>query len=374
MDRPHPRPSTVAVVGADGFVGRNLRLRLAEDPRFDPHPITRASTADDWRAAIDAADAVINLAGVNRPPAGTDFSGNHEVVDRLTAAIDASGRAVPVLHLSSAKAGDGTPYGDSKSRAEDHLLSWSARTDVPVAIHRAVNVFGKWCRPDYNSAVATFCHNVARGLPIRVDDPATPLSLIHVDDLIDAMLVALAGPFPAGFMKTGTIYVTTVGAVADAIQGFRADRADNMIADVGTGLTRALYATYVSYLPPAEFSYPIESHRDPRGSFSEMLKTRGAGQFSFFTAHPGVTRGGHYHHAKTEKFLIVPGAALFRFRHILTGERYEIRTGGDEPTVVETVPGWTHDVTNVGDDVLIAMLWANELFDRARPDTIAEKV
>lgn len=368
------RPLAVAVIGADGFVGKTLRLRLAEDARFVPHPITRASSEDEWRAAIGGADAVVNLAGVNRPATDAGFTGNHEVVDRITTLVEASGRMIPVLHLSSIRAGDASPYGRSKQLAEERLLAWSGKTEAPVAIHRAVNIFGKWCKPNYNSAVATFCHNVARDLPIRVDDPATPLSLIHVDDLIDAVLATLASPFGTRFIEAGPVYATTVGAVAGAIRGFRADRADNMIADVGTGLMRALYATYVSYLPPADFSYPIESHSDPRGSFSEMLKTRGAGQFSFFTAHPGVTRGGHYHHAKTEKFLIVHGTALFRFRHMLTGETHEIRTSGDAPTVVETVPGWTHDVTNVGEDMLIAMLWANELFDRARPDTIAEKV
>ena len=368
------RPARIAVVGANGFVGRNLCLRLSEDARFVPVALTRDDADALWADVIGGADAIVNLAGVNRPPPGTGYEGNHQVVDRLTMLVDASRRETPILHLSSAKAGDGTPYGDSKKLAEDRLLAWSAATGVPVAIHRAVNVFGKWCRPDYNSAVATFCHNVARDLPIRVDDPSTALALIHIDDLIDTLIARLAGPVEPGFFDAGPVYATTVGAVADAVRGFRADRADNMIAHVGVGLPRALYATYVSYLPPADFSYAIESHRDPRGSFSEMLKTRDSGQFSFFTAHPGVTRGGHYHHAKTEKFLIVHGDALFRFRHMLTGETHEVRTTGETPTVVETVPGWTHDVTNVGQDMLIAMLWANELFDRARPDTIAEKV
>jgi UDP-2-acetamido-2,6-beta-L-arabino-hexul-4-ose reductase len=170
------------------------------------------------------------------------------------------------------------------------------------------------------------------------------------------------------------IYETTVGNVADTISGFRADRADSLIDEVGTGLTRALYATYVAALPPTEFSYSIVSHRDPRGAFSEMLKTRTSGQFSYFTALPGVTRGGHYHHTKTEKFLIVHGKARFGFRHMVTGETYEILTNGEEPTVVETVPGWTHDVTNIGETVMVSLLWANEIFDRDRPDTIAEKV
>jgi UDP-2-acetamido-2,6-beta-L-arabino-hexul-4-ose reductase len=276
---------------------------------------------------------------------------------------------------SSTRAADDSPYGASKRAAEDELLACADQTGSPVAIFRLPNIFGKWCRPNYNSAVATFCHNIARGLPISIHDPAAPLSLVYVDDVVDAFIRLIdADAFATGFCDIAPVYQTSVGAVADTIRGFREDRDDNLIANVGTGLTRALYATYVSYLPPQEFSYKITSHRDPRGAFSEMLKTREAGQFSYFTAHPGVTRGGHYHHTKTEKFLIVHGEALFRFRHMLTGETHEVRTSGEEPMVVETVPGWTHDVSNVGEGVMVSLLWANELFDRERPDTIAEPV
>jgi len=241
-------------------------------------------------------------------------------------------------------------------------------------VFRLPNVFGKWSRPNYNAAVATFCYNVPRDLPIAIHDPASPLSLIYVDDVVQAFLNALDGATTPGFVDAGPVYATTVGAVADIIRGFRSDRDANFIDSVGDGLKRALYATYVAALPPAEFAYPIVSHRDPRGAFSEMLKTRTSGQFSYFTAHPGVTRGGHYHHTKTEKFLIVHGDALFRFRNIITDERHEIRTFGAEPMVVETVPGWSHDVTNVGGDVMVSLLWANEVFDRARPDTVAAPV
>lgn len=367
-------PKRIAVIGGDGFIGRNFGLRLREDPRFDPVSVTRATSEEDWRRAVGDADAIVNLAGVNRPADAAGFSGNYEVVGRLTELVEGTGRPVPIVHLSSAKASDPGPYGQSKKRGEELMLALSERTGAPVAIYRAVNVFGKWCRPDYNSAVATFCYNVARDLPIRIDDPTVPVRLIYIDDLIDDMLQALDEGFQTGFREAGPIYEATVGELADAIRGFRTDRIDNMIANVGRGLMRALYSTYVSYLPLEEFAYPIAAHRDPRGSFSEMLKTCDAGQFSFFTAHPGVTRGGHYHHTKTEKFLIVHGRALFRFRHMLTGETHEVHTSGEAPVVVETVPGWTHDVTNVGDDIMVAMLWANELFDRERPDTIVEKV
>ena len=364
----------IVITGADGFIGRNAAVRLGEvgDTVI---PITRASTPDDWRRAVGEADAVVHLAGANRPDDPAEFMEvNAGAAELLAEAVAASARAIPVVYASSAKAVEDSDYGRSKRAGEEHLLGLAERSGSPVYIFRLPNVFGKWARPNYNSAVATFCHNIARGLPITINDPSSPLSLVYVDDVVDAFLQSLAGAVEPGYVQAGPVYRTTVGEVAEAIRGFRADRRDNLIAEVGTGLTRALYSTYVAALPATEFSYPIASHRDPRGAFSEMLKTRTSGQFSYFTAHPGVTRGGHYHHSKTEKFLIVEGEALFRFRHIVTGETHEIRTSGAEPVVVETVPGWTHDVTNVGDGVMISMLWANEIFDRARPDTIAMKV
>lgn len=364
----------IAITGADGFIGLNLAVRLGE-LGYEVLPITRASTPQNWHQCVSEADAVIHLAGANRPTDPAEFmqvnSGSAEL---LAAAVIASGRALPVIYTSSVKACDDTNYGRSKRAGEMHLLRLAEETGSPVYVFRLTNVFGKWARPNYNSAVATFCHNIPRDLPIAVHDPAAPLSLIYVDDVVHAFLDVLDGKVEPGFVQAGPVYDTTVGAVADTIRGFRVDRGDNLIDAVGAGLTRALYATYVAALPPAEFAYPIASHRDPRGAFSEMLKTRTSGQFSYFTAHPGVTRGGHYHHTKTEKFLIVHGEALFRFRHIVTDEVHEIRTSGAEPMVVETVPGWSHDVTNVGDDVMISLLWANEIFDRARPDTIAAKV
>jgi len=364
----------IAITGADGFVGRNLSVRLGE-LGDEVLALTRASTFDDWHRMVAQADAVVHLAGANRPIDPAEFMDvNAGTANLLADAVAASGRPVPVIYASSAKAADDTEYGRSKRAGEDRLFRLSRETGSPIHVFRLPNVFGKWGRPNYNSAVATFCHNIPRSLPIRVDDPASPLSLIYVDDVVSAFLKVLDGGTEPGFAEAGPVYETSVGEVADTIRRFRADRDDNLIEAVGTGLRRALYATYVASLPPSEFAYPITSHRDPRGAFSEMLKTRESGQFSYFTAHPGVTRGGHYHHTKTEKFLIVHGEALFRFRHVVTGERHEIHTSGVEPVVVETVPGWAHDVTNVGNEVMVSLLWANELFDRERPDTVAAPV
>lgn len=364
----------VAVTGATGFIGRNLMLRLREKD-YATIGLGRDATHDAWREAVGRADAIVHLAGANRPEDPADFSRvNAGTARNLAELLAAGGRPVPVLYASSSRASGDDPYGASKRAGEDALLSLQDSTNAPVYVYRLPNVFGKWAKPNYNSAVATFCHNVARGLPIDIHDPSASLNLVYIDDVVAAFLEAIEGRAQPGFVTVQPIYETTVGEVANIVQGFRADRQDNLIGEVGRGLERALYATYVSALPPEEFSYPIESHRDPRGAFSEMLKTRTSGQFSYFTAHPGVTRGGHYHHTKTEKFLVVQGQARFCFRNMVSGETHQILTSGESPTVVETVPGWTHDITNIGGDVLIAMLWANEIFDRARPDTIAEKV
>lgn len=364
----------IAITGADGFVGRNLALRLHE-LGYETIGLTRQSTDDDWTQAAREADAVFHLAGANRPADPADFDRvNAGTATQLVKALDGAARAVPIVYASSTRAAGDDVYGRSKRAGEDALIAYGERSGAAVHVFRLPNVFGKWARPNYNSAVATFCHNVARDLPITVHDPAAPLTLVYIDDVVAAFVGVLENETPGGFASVDPVYSTTVGDVADTIRGFRNDRADNLIDTVGTGLTRALYATYVAALPPEKFGYPIASHRDPRGAFSEMLKTRTSGQFSYFSALPGVTRGGHYHHTKTEKFLIVHGQARFRFRHVLTNEQHEILTSGDEPVVVETVPGWAHDVTNVGDDVLVSLLWANEIFDRDRPDTIAAKV
>ena len=366
----------VALTGAFGFIGQNLRLRLSEHGRIDVVPITRDTSTADRETALTTADVVVHLAGVNRPADPADFAtGNTDVTTRLCETLRASGRATPVIYASSIQAELDNPYGRSKRAAEGALLSYAADSGAGVAILRLANVFGKWCRPNYNSGVATFCHNIARDLPIVVSNPDAALRLVHIDAVTDAIvsLVSL-GVAVRGIVDIAPMYDTTVGAVADMIRGFAESRRSGVIDRVGSGFVRALYATYVSYLPPDAFAYALTTHEDPRGVFAEMLRTPDAGQVSFFTAHPGITRGGHYHHSKTEKFLVVRGIARFGFRHVVTGERRDITVRGEEARVVETVPGWIHDITNVGDDEMYVLLWANEVFDPHAPDTFAARV
>jgi UDP-2-acetamido-2,6-beta-L-arabino-hexul-4-ose reductase len=363
------------VTGADGFIARNLRTRLRELGHTQVDCASRATSAAELAEMAARADFVFHLAGVNRPPNEEDFAtGNAEFTERLCSALQTGGRAVPVAFASSIQAERDNAYGRSKLAAEAALTRYGAQTGAPVWVFRLANVFGKWSRPNYNSAVATFCHQVTRGLPLTINDPASPLKLVFIDDVVEAFVGLLTAPQPSGFAQATPVYETTVGEVAGLLQEFAASRGTLLSPRVGVGLVRALYSTYVSFLPKESFAYDVKRYVDPRGEFAEMLKTPDCGQFSYFTAHPGVARGEHYHHAKTEKFLVIRGTARFGFRNIDSGETHELTTRGGEGRIVETIPGWTHNIVNVGEDELIVMLWANEIFDRARPDTIAMKV
>lgn len=364
----------LVITGADGFIGKNLRAQLAERGGLEVLSLTHQSSPAEWEGAVAQADAVFHLAGINRPQDPAEFSqGNRELTGRLCELIRRTGRPISVLYTSSTQAERDNPYGISKREAEQVLLDYQSDTGAVVHIYRLPNVFGKWCRPNYNSAVATFCHNVARDLPIQVNDPSAMVTLVYIDDVVQAFMALLQDTQPntAAFRQVEPQYHLSVGELATQIRSFRDCRTSLMPGPVGTGLARALYATYVSYLPTEQFSYTVPKYGDARGVFVEMLKTPENGQFSFFTAHAGVTRGGHYHHTKTEKFLVIKGQARFKFRHLITDERFELMTNGDEPRIVDTVPGWVHDITNVGQEEMVVMLWANEVFDRARPDTFA---
>jgi UDP-2-acetamido-2,6-beta-L-arabino-hexul-4-ose reductase len=370
----------VLITGANGFVGKNLQLHLAERKDVQVVCFTRDDNVAHLSPLLQGMDFVFHLAGVNRPQDPQDFmSSNVDLTQALCQAVGAvaesAGKRVPIVYTSSTQAGYDNPYGESKSKAEDALLAVAHSHQVPVHIFRLPNVFGKWCKPNYNSVVATFCHNIARGLPIQVNDPAAPVTLVYIDDVIERFVQLMDGADAAvdasGFATVAPQYTSTVGELARQIQAFKDSRVTLMTERVGTGLMRALYATYVSYLPVESFAYTVPQHADPRGVFVEMLKTPDCGQFSYFTAHPGITRGGHYHHSKTEKFLVIKGQARFKIRHMQTGQCHELVTKGEKAEVVETVPGWTHDITNIGSDEMVVMLWANEVFDRAHPDTFA---
>lgn len=363
----------VVVTGAKGFIGKNLVFMLKEKGYDDITEIDIDTTSRELKEALAEAEFVYHLAGVNRPQNEDDFKhGNTDLTQLIVDELSVAGNKAPVMLSSSSQASLSNAYGVSKAKAEEVVQGYSSQTGAPHYIYRFPNVFGKWCRPNYNSFVATFCHNIANDLPITVNDPNAPVTLVYIDDVCAELISLLETVNGSGYQSVATEYPTTVGEVAGLLKGFKDSRSSLVTEQVGTGLVRALYSTYISYFRPSQFHYDLPSYGDERGVFCEMLKTKDSGQFSFFTAHPGVTRGGHYHHSKNEKFLVIKGTALFKFENIATGERYELQTNGEAPRVVETVPGWSHDVTNVGDEELIVMLWANEIFDREAPDTFAK--
>lgn len=364
----------VLVTGSQGFLGKNLIVRLKELKKYEILEFHRETSIDELDALVDAADMIFHLAGVNRPKNEIEFTqGNADLTERLCLALKKKKSPISVVYTSSTQAEKENPYGKSKKAAESFL---EALKDLhAVYVYRLPNVFGKWSRPNYNSAVATFCHNIARDLPITINDPSAVVNLVYVDDVVSQFLTHLE------FSKTGVtfpevqpVFTTTVGELAKLIEAFKNGRDTLVTEAVGVGFQRALHATYLSFLNPEQFAYSVPRYADNRGVFVEMLKTKDSGQFSFFTAHPGITRGGHYHHSKTEKFLVLKGKAKYRFRHIVSKEFYELDVDASESKVVETIPGWSHDITNIGTDELVVMLWANEIFDREKPDTVGHEV
>lgn len=361
----------ILVTGSEGFIGRNLCLRLEEIGYHDLLRIDRSSSEDELNAAVKAADFIFHLAGTNRPKDDSEFFvGNSGLTQKIVDILLDDGRKTPVMLSSSIQAERDNSYGKSKAGAELALRDYAEKSGAAYYIFRLPNVFGKWCKPNYNSFVATFCHNIAVGKDVEIHNPDAEVTLVYVDDVCSALIKLLQNDAQSGYCDVDPHYPTTVGEVANLLYTFKESRQTLVTEAVGSGFKRALYSTWLSYLAPAQFSYQVPSYGDQRGVFCEMLKTRDAGQFSFFTAHPGITRGGHYHHSKNEKFLIIQGTALFKFEHVITGEKYQLEVTADQYTVVETVPGWTHDITNTGSNELIVMLWANEIFDRNAPDTI----
>jgi len=366
---------SVLVTGAYGFIGKNLIVRLKElDIQVATY--TRENSTQDLEGLIKNANCVVHLAGENRPKDEKDFGVvNTGSTSSICDAVRSSGINTPIILASSTQAELENAYGKSKLDAEVAVKVLETDTGCPVHVYRLPSVFGKWCKPHYNSVVATFCHNISHNLPIQVNNPDFELSLIYIDDVVEEFVNIIQGV--KGDKKELSVqpeYKIKLGDLDDQIKIFRESR-DSLITErVGSGFVSKLYSTYLSYISPKQFAYSIPSYCDERGMFAEMLKTKDSGQFSFFTAGPGVTRGSHYHHSKTEKFLVVQGVAKFGFRHVVTDETHEIITTSKELKIVETVPGWSHDITNIGTEKMIVMLWANEIFDPDNSDTIAHKV
>lgn len=366
----------VLVTGANGFIAKNLISHLSIREEFEVLRFNSSDNLETLRTYISESDFIFHLAGVNRPKLDDDFNSGNKVLteDLCRLAVELKNKS-PIVYSSSTQAINNSLYGISKKNAEIALCKHREENKSPVYIYRLPNVYGKWARPNYNSVIATFCNNVANDLPIKVNDPSVELEVVYIDDLVEDFIKLLdSKPKQEVFLDVSTSYKVTVGELREHILKFKDSRQNLIVENVGSGFIRTLYSTYLSYIPVSSFHYSVPVYTDERGSFLEMLKTKDSGQISFFTAKPGVTRGGHYHHSKNEKFLVVKGSASFKFRHIETDEKFEICVSDERYEIVETIPGWAHDITNTSSEEMIVMLWANEIFDKEKPDTFAYKM
>ena len=373
--------SPILITGAGGFVGKNLVATLRTAGYTDLMLFEKDDIPETLADYCRRAAFVVHLAGINRPTDPSEFyAGNAGLTDTLLANLEAAGNTAPVLVTSSTQAELDNDYGKSKRQAEEAIFAHRRRTGATVYVFRMPGVFGKWCRPNYNSVVATFCHNVAHGLPIQVRDSAFSLPLVYIDDVVACILAAFDGDVMMDRSATPIchmhpIHEVTLGRLAELIQGFAAGRTSLAVPDLAPGsFEKKLYSTYLSYLPSDQFSYPLEMHTDNRGSFTEFLRSPERGQVSINISHPGIVKGNHWHHTKNEKFLVVKGEGVIRFRNIFSKEVIEYHVSGDKLEVVDIPCGYTHNIENVGTEDMVTVMWANEAFDPDHPDTFFEPV
>ena len=397
----------ILVTGAKGFVGRNLvaQLRNIKDGKARWYPVSQditvyeydtENTPDDLEAYCADADFVFNLAGVNRPQNNEEFmKGNYGFASQLLDTLKRHGNRCPVMLASSIQATlmgryAGSEYGLSKKAGEELFFEYGAQTGAKVLVYRFPNLFGKWCRPNYNSAVATFCHNIANGLPIQVNDPSTQMELVYIDDLVDELIGALAGKEhhcefegietvlrPEGrYCAVPVSHHVTLGEIVQLLDGFASQPQTLMMPEIPCGsFAKKLYSTYLSYLPEDKVAFPLKMNVDLRGSFTELLKTRNCGQISVNISKPGITKGQHWHNTKWEFFMVVSGRGLIQQRCIGSDHVIETEVSGENIQAVHMLPGYTHNIINLSDtDDLVTVMWANEPFDPQRPDTYSEPV
>lgn len=380
----------ILVTGAHGFVGRNLVSQLynIQNGKAKNYAVSGETLAvfeydvDSDPAELEIycrqADFVFNLAGVNRPKERTEFmEGNFGFASTLLDTLKKYNNTCPVMISSSIQAALDNPYGESKRAGEQLLFDYGRETGARVLVYRFPNVFGKWCRPNYNSAVATFCHNIAHNLPIQVNEPKTIMNLVYIDDVVDELIAALSGQEhrKGNYCEVPVVHTITLGGIVELLKGFKDMHANLGVPDLGDAFTKKLYSTYLSYLPRDSFAYPLRMNVDERGSFTEIIRTPDRGQFSVNISRPGVTKGQHWHHTKNEKFAVVKGHGLIQLRKIGSGEVIEFEVSGDRIEVVEMIPGYTHNIINLSEtEDLVTLMWCNECFDPDKPDTYFEKV
>ena len=363
----------ILITGASGFVGKNLTLEL-RNRGFNNLFLYDIDTAPELLDTYTAeCDFVFHLAGVNRPKDPKEFmTGNFGFTSLLLEKLQAHGNKAPILITSSIQAALSNPYGESKKAGEDLIRSYGEENGVRTYIFRLPNVFGKWCRPNYNSAVATFCHNTARNLPITVNDPSVLLTLVYIDDVVNELIFALTDQVyrdAADFCKVRTEHSIHLGEIVTLLEGFNASRSTLQVPTMSDPFTKKLYSTYLSYLPTDQFAYDLLMHTDNRGSFTEFLKSPDRGQVSINISKPHIVKGNHWHHTKNEKFLVVSGQGVVRFRQPSSEEIITYKVSGDKLQVIDIPTGYTHNIENTGDTDMVTVMWVNEVFDPEHPDT-----
>lgn len=367
----------VLITGANGFVGKNLQSELSLHEEVEVLCYTRDNTLEELDKYTKECDFVFHLAGVNRPQKPEEFmEGNYQLTNILLEKLKTNKNKAPIMMASSIQAELDNDYGKSKKAGEDLLFEYGKKNKVKIYIYRFPNLFGKWCKPNYNSVIATFCNNIANNEPITVNDESKELSLVYIDDVCQEIIKCLKdNPTKEGiFCKVPITYTKTLGQIANLIKSFKENAMGIMVPSTGDEFTKKLYATYISYVPLNEMVVDLTEHRDNRGVFCELIRTKEAGQISVSTTNPNIVRGGHYHHTKMERFIVIKGKARIEFEHILTHEKIEFEVSGDKLQYVTIPVGYQHSINNIGNDELILILWANELFDQNKPDTFVMEV
>lgn len=363
----------ILVTGAQGFIGKNLIAELNNQGYKEIDSFDVSSSLEELDKYCERADFVFHLAGVNRPEKESEFfEGNVNFTSQLIASLQKNKNYCPVLSTSSIHAEKDNPYGKSKKQGELLLFNYGQKLKVKTLIYRLPNVFGKWCRPNYNSAVATFCHNIANKLPITINNRDYKMTLVYIDDVVSEMIKAMHGyeNQVGQFCEVTETHEASLGEIADLIKSFSNSRKDLSIPMLSDPFVKKLYSTYLSYLPENQLGYKLKMNKDNRGSFTEFIKTSGQGQVSVNISKPGITKGNHWHHTKNEKFLVVSGKGVIRFRNINSEQVIEYHVSGDELEVIDIPPGLTHNIENIGDTDMVTIMWANEKFDPDNPDTI----
>ena len=368
----------VLVTGAKGFIGKNLVLELKNRKTFEVFECDVDTTEEQLAQFAKECEFVFHLAGVNRPQRTEEFmEGNYGFTTKLLEILQKNENRSPILMSSSIQAKLDNDYGKSKKAGEDYILDYGSNNSIATYVFRLPNVYGKWCRPNYNSAIATFCNNIARGLEIKVNDRSTLLTVVYIDDVVNAFIDAADGIVARdddGYCKVSIEDKITLGEIVDTLYSFKDSRKTLSVANMNRGVIKKLYSTYLSYLPEDEFAYDLRMNADARGSFTEFLRTDGQGQVSINISKPHIVKGNHWHHTKNEKFLVVKGTGVIRFRKIGTDNVIEYPVSGDKLQVVDIPCGYTHNIENVGDDDMVTVMWANEPFDKDHPDTFYEEV